>query len=84
MLAHVQVQVESLSKNSDCKRKASDELFSDLEMELGEAMVEYARVCLKYSHAAFPGVSSPAARDGVSKSSTTLETVITAAIKHAC
>jgi hypothetical protein len=82
ILAHFQVQAVPSSEDPDRKRKASDELFSDLEMELGEALVQFAEVRMNYSHTVFPRLSGSTARHGVTASATTLETVVTAAFKH--
>lgn len=84
LLAEVELDIDGTTtlRNLGHVRQKSDELFEDLEIQLGSSQVTYLRIQVSYAHSAFPEFLHTEHMTGVSSMSSRMETVVQASIKR--
>ncbi|KAL7950310.1 hypothetical protein V8C42DRAFT_310130 [Trichoderma barbatum] len=83
LLVHVACQSRTASsspRQQKHTRQRSDELMEDLQLQLGDSLMAYMRICVSYSHSAFPFKLASGAAE-VSSLHTKLSTTAEATIK---
>ncbi|KAH8680915.1 hypothetical protein BX600DRAFT_428892 [Xylariales sp. PMI_506] len=80
ILAHIRYMGRNPSTRSDCEWSRPENLFADIEYQLGYVTTEFLEVRLSYSHSGFPGIS-PLSSIENSACRTRLETVVVGEIK---
>lgn len=82
ILVKIQLDASQLPQPGGKRKHEPDDLFADLEFQLGSVKTEYTKVRLTYCHSGFPMLADVSTMSSTSSSQTRLETTATGVIER--